>query len=86
MIRAKYRKRLVLTAQDILCKESFGSLKHKMHCAQFKRGPEIFKKETKRGPDFKQKGDLKGTKRGPKRGPKTQVVQKIKKLKKVEIL
>ena len=40
------------------------------HCAQFKRGPKIFRKGTKRGPDFEQKGDLKGTKRGPKRGPK----------------
>ena len=37
-----------------------------MHCAQFKRGPKIFRKGTKRGPDFEQKGDLKGTKRGPK--------------------
>ena len=53
-----------------------------IHCAQFKRGPKIFKKGTKRGPHFKQKGDLKGTKRGPKRGPKTQVDQKFKKLKK----
>ena len=41
-----------------------------MHCAHLKRGPKIFKKGTKRGPDFEQKGDLKGTKRGPKRGPK----------------
>ena len=49
------------------------------HCAQFKRGPKIFRKGTKRGPDFEQKGDLKGTKRGPKRGPKTRVVQKIEK-------
>ena len=48
-----------------------------VHCAQFRRGPKIFKKGTKRGPDFEQKGDLKGTKRGPKRGPKTRVVQKI---------
>ena len=46
-----------------------------LHCAQFKRGPKIFRKGTKRGP----KGDQKGTKRGPKRGPKTQVVQKIEK-------
>ena len=38
------------------------------HCAQFKRGPKIFRKGTKRGPDFEQKGDLKGTKRGPKKG------------------
>ena len=43
---------------------------HGMHCAHLKRGPKIFKKGTKRGPDFEQKGDLKGTKRGPKRGPK----------------
>ena len=49
------------------------------HCAQFKRGPKIFRKGTKRGPDFEQKGDLKGTKRGPKRGPKTRVVRKIEK-------
>ena len=48
------------------------------HCAHLKRGPKIFKKGTKRGPDFEQKGDLKGTKRGPKRGPKTRVVQNIK--------
>ena len=27
------------------------------HCAQFKRGPKIFRKGTKRGPDFEQKGD-----------------------------
>ena len=39
-----------------------------LHCAQFKRGPKIFRKGTKRGPDFEQKGDLKGTKRGPKKG------------------
>ena len=39
------------------------------HCAQFKRGPKIFRKGTKRGPDFEQKGDLKGTKKGdPKLG------------------
>ena len=56
-----------------------------MHCAQFKRGPKIFRKGTKRGPDFEQKGDLKGTKRGPKRGPKTRVVQKIEKRLHVEI-
>ena len=55
------------------------------HCAQFKRGPKIFRKGTKRGPDFEQKGDLKGTKRGPKRGPKTRVVQKIEKRLHVEI-
>ena len=42
-----------------------------MHCAQFKRGPKIFRKGTKRGPDFEQNGDLKGTKRGPKREPET---------------
>ena len=34
------------------------------HCAQFKRGPKIFRKGTKRGHDFEQKGDLKGTKKG----------------------
>ena len=34
---------------------------------------------TKRGPDFEQKGDLKGTKGGPKRGPKTQIDRKIEK-------
>ena len=56
-----------------------------LHCAQFKRGPKIFEKGTKRGPDFEQKGDLKGTKRGPKRGPKTRVVQKIEKRYHVEI-
>ena len=55
------------------------------HCAQFKRGPKIFRKGTKRGPDFEQKGDLKGTKRGPKRGPKTRVDQKIEKRLHVEI-
>ena len=49
------------------------------HCAQFKRGPKIFRKGTKRGPDFEQKGDQKGTKKGPKMGPKTQVVQKNQK-------
>ena len=38
------------------------------HCAQFKRGPKIFRKGTQRGPDFEPKGDLKGTKRGPKKG------------------
>ena len=36
-------------------------------------------KYSKRGSDFKQKGDLKGTKGGPKRGPKTHVEQKIEK-------
>ena len=56
-----------------------------MHCAQFKRGPKIFKKGTKGGPDFEQKGDLKGTKRGPKRGPKNRVVQKIEKRLHVEV-
>ena len=56
------------------------------HCAQYKRGPKIFRKRTKRGPDFEQKGDLKGTKRGPKGGPKTRVVQKIKKILHLEIL
>ena len=55
------------------------------HCAQFKRGPKIFRKGTKRGPDFEQKGDLKGTKRGPKRGPKTRVDQKIEKRLHIEI-
>ena len=34
---------------------------------------------TKRGPDFEQKGDLKGTKGGSKRGPKTRVVRTIEK-------
>ena len=54
-------------------------------------------KYSKRGPDFEQKWDLKGTKRGPKRGPKkgpkrrprrgpkTQVFQKIGKSLHVEI-
>ena len=56
-----------------------------MHCAQSKRGPKIFRKGTKRGPDFEQKGDLKGTKGGPKRGPKTQVDRKIEKILYVEI-
>ena len=31
------------------------------HCAHFRRGPNIFKKGTKGGPDFERKGDLKGT-------------------------
>ena len=45
------------------------------HCAHFRRGPNIFKKGAKGGPDFEQKGDLKGTnnlscsKRSP-RGPR----------------
>ena len=33
------------------------------HCAHFKKGPKIFKKRTKRGSIFEQKGDLKGTKK-----------------------
>ena len=51
------------------------------HCAQFKRGPKIFIKGTKRGPDFERKGDLTGT----KKGPKTRVVKKIKNRLHVEI-
>ena len=42
-------------------------------------------KYSERGPDFEQKGDLKGTKMRPKRGPKTRVVQKIEKRLYVEI-
>ena len=52
------------------------------HCAQFKRGPKLFRKGTKRGPDFEQKGDLKGT----KKGTQNSVVQKIKKRLHLEIL
>ena len=55
------------------------------HCAQFKRGPKIFRKGTKRGPDFEQIGDPNRTKRGPKKGPKIRVVQKIEKRLHVEI-
>ena len=51
---------------------------HVRHCAQFRRGPKIFIKGTKRGPDFEQKGDQ-------KKGTKTLVVQKIKKSLQFEI-
>ena len=70
----------------MICVAATRPIERILHCAQFKRGPKIFKKGTKRGPDFEQKGDLKGTKRGPKRGPKTQVVQKIKTRLHLEIL
>ena len=40
--------------------------KPKIHCAQFKRGPKSFRKGTKRGPDFEQKGDPILSKKGPK--------------------
>ena len=53
-----------------------------MHCAQFKRGPKIFRKGTKRGPDYEQKGDLKGTKNGD---PKLDLFKKPKKCLHVEI-
>ena len=52
-----------------------------MHCAQFKRGPKIFRKGTKKGPDFEQKGDLKGTKKGTQNSSD----QKIEKRLHVEI-
>ena len=50
------------------------------HCAQFKRGPKIFRKGTKRGPDFEQKGDLlKGDQKGTKKGdPKLGLFKKSK--------
>jgi len=64
--------------QDFQIILSSSSLLAHYHCAQFKRGPKIFREGTKRGPDFEPKGDLKGTKKGPKRGPKLGLFKKSK--------